>query len=69
MNYFWDGHPEGCNLVTQNGDKNDGEREYLYIQKVLNLQQVIDGKSMQKPLHLICLHLIPLAWEASNSAL
>lgn len=69
MNYLWDGSPEGCNPVTHNGDKNDGETEYLYIHKVLILQQVTDGKSMQKPLHLICLHLIHLAWEVSNSAL
>ena len=53
MNYFWDGSPEGRNHVTHNGDKNDGEREYLYIHKVLTLQQVTDGKNMQKPLHLI----------------
>jgi hypothetical protein len=53
MNYFWDGSPEGCNPITKIKKKNDGEREYLYSHKVLILQHVIDGKSMQKPLHLI----------------
>jgi hypothetical protein len=53
MNCFWDGSPEGCSPVTHNSDKNDGEREYLYFHKVLILQHMTDGKSMQKPLHLI----------------